>query len=68
MGIPIQSAHVPLLAEIGVTPIRRANRRPESSRLLTPGSPSAHPTPALVARAQGGLTLGPEGGELDPDF
>jgi hypothetical protein len=31
MGIPIQSAHVPLLAEIGVTPIRRVNRRPESS-------------------------------------
>jgi hypothetical protein len=34
------------------------------ARVLTPGSPPAHPTPALVARAQGGLTLGPEGGEL----
>jgi len=27
---------------------------------LTPGSPSAHATPALVARAQGGITLGLE--------
>ena len=25
-------------------------------------------TPALVARSQGGLTLGPEGGELGADF
>jgi hypothetical protein len=32
--------------------------------VLTPGSPSPLPTLALVARAQGGLTLGPEGGEL----
>jgi hypothetical protein len=31
-------------------------------------SPSAHPTSALVARAQGGITLGPEEGELDADF
>ena len=28
----------------------------------------AHPTPALVAHAQGGLTLGPERGELAADF
>ena len=27
-----------------------------------------HPTPALVARAQGGLTLGLERGELGADF
>jgi len=26
------------------------------------------PTPALVARAQGGLTLGPERGEVGADF
>ena len=32
--------------------------------LLTPAHLLAHPTPALVARAQGGLTLGPERGEL----
>jgi hypothetical protein len=31
-------------------------------------SPSAHATPAPVAQAQGGLTLGPEEGELDADF
>jgi len=36
--------------------------------VLTPGSPPAHPTPALVALAQGGLTLGPEQGELAADF
>src|SRR2546421_6442687 len=36
--------------------------------VLTPGSPPAHPTPALVAHAQGGLTLGPERGELAADF
>jgi hypothetical protein len=36
--------------------------------VLTPGSPTAHPTPALVAHAQGGLTLGPERGELAADF
>jgi len=30
--------------------------------VLTPGSPPAHATPALVAHAQGGLTLGPERG------
>src|SRR2546423_4208661 len=35
---------------------------------LTPGSPSAHPTPALVAHTQGGLTLSLEEGELDADF
>jgi hypothetical protein len=35
--------------------------------MLTPSSPPAHPTPALVARAQGGLTLGPERGELDAE-
>ena len=32
--------------------------------MLTPGSPPAHATPALVARAQGGLTLAPERGDL----
>jgi hypothetical protein len=32
--------------------------------LLTP----PHATPAPVARDQGGLTLGPERGELGPDF
>ena len=31
-------------------------------------SPSAHATPAPVAQAQGGPTLGPEEGELDADF
>jgi hypothetical protein len=36
--------------------------------VLTPGSPPAHATPALVAHAQGGLTLGPERGELAADF
>ena len=35
---------------------------------LTPGSSSAHLTPALVAHAQGGLTLGPEEGGPDADF
>jgi hypothetical protein len=37
---------------------------------LTLGSPSAHPNSGatVVARAQGGLTLGPEGGELGADF
>jgi hypothetical protein len=35
---------------------------------LTPGSPSVRPTPALVARAQGGITLSLEEGELDADF
>jgi hypothetical protein len=35
---------------------------------LTPGSPSAHPTPALVARAHGSLTLSPVEGELNADF
>jgi len=35
---------------------------------LTPGSPSAQPSLALVSRAQGGLTLGPEQGELEADF
>jgi hypothetical protein len=30
--------------------------------------PPAHATPALVAHAQGGLTLGLEQGELDADF
>jgi hypothetical protein len=42
--------------------------RPQGPLLLSHGSPSAHPAPALVARAQGGLTLGPEEGELDTDF
>jgi hypothetical protein len=32
---------------------------------LTPGSPA---TPALVAHAQGGITLSLEKGELDADF
>jgi hypothetical protein len=32
------------------------------------GSSSAHQTSALVGRAQGGITLGPERGELDADF
>jgi hypothetical protein len=36
--------------------------------VLTPGSPPAPATPALVAHAQGGLTLGPERGELAADF
>jgi hypothetical protein len=36
--------------------------------VLTPGSPPAPPNPALVAHAQGGLTLGPERGELAADF
>jgi hypothetical protein len=36
--------------------------------VLTPGSPPAHATPALVAHAQGGLTLGPDGGEFAADF
>jgi hypothetical protein len=35
--------------------------------VLAPGSPPAHPTSALVAHAQGGLTLGPERGELDAE-
>jgi hypothetical protein len=33
-----------------------------------PTQPSAHPAPALVAHAQGGITLGPGEGELDADF
>jgi hypothetical protein len=33
-----------------------------------PSSPSAHPTSALVAGAQGGLTLGPDGGVLGAGF
>jgi hypothetical protein len=36
--------------------------------LSSPGSPSAHPTPALVARAQGGLTFGPAGGWAECRF
>jgi hypothetical protein len=36
--------------------------------LSHPGSASAHPTPALVLDAQGGITLGPEQGELSADF
>jgi len=36
--------------------------------VVTPGSPPAPPTPALVVHAQGGLTLGLEQGELDADF
>jgi hypothetical protein len=40
----------------------------ECGPLLTPAQPPAHPTPALIARAQGGLTLGPEQGELGADF
>src|SRR5437763_6472691 len=51
-------------------------RGPTPRRVATPGptlNPTrAHlrltPTPALVAHAQGGLTLGPEQGELDADF
>jgi hypothetical protein len=48
-----------------------ANRKPrplDPCIFLTPAQHSAHPTPALVARTQGGLTLGPDGGELDVDF
>jgi Haemolysin-III related len=37
----------------------QANAAPFSA-----GSTSAHPTLALVARVQGGITLGPDGGEL----
>jgi hypothetical protein len=33
-----------------------------------PAQPPAHLPPALVAHAQGGLTLGPERGELAADF
>jgi hypothetical protein len=44
---------------------------PPSGHLLL-SYPRAHlqltRAPALVARAQGGLTLGPEQGELDADF
>ena len=36
--------------------------------VLTPGSPPASATLALVTHAQGGLTLGPEQGELAADF
>jgi hypothetical protein len=36
--------------------------------VLTPASPPPHATPALVAHPQGGLTLGPERGELAADF
>ena len=36
--------------------------------VVTPGSPPAPATPALVAHAQGGLTLNPERGELAADF
>ena len=36
--------------------------------VVTPGLPLAPPTPALVAHTQGGLTLGPERGELAADF
>ena len=36
--------------------------------LSSPGSPSAHPTPALVAHTQGGITLSLEEGEVDADF
>jgi hypothetical protein len=36
--------------------------------LSPPAQPSAHSTPALVVRAQGGITLGLEQGELDADF
>jgi hypothetical protein len=43
-------------------------RKGSPALFLTPGSPSAHPIPALVARAQGGITLGPEQGELGADF
>jgi hypothetical protein len=41
---------------------------PFGSPLSHPGSASAHPTPALLSRAQGGITLGPEQGELGADF
>ncbi len=37
-------------------------------RLAHPGSPSAHPAPALVARVQAGITSGPDRGELAADF
>jgi hypothetical protein len=35
---------------------------------LTPAHLSAHPTPALVAHTQGGITLSLEEGELDADL
>ena len=37
-------------------------------RTPAPLSPSAHPTPALVAHTQGGITLSLEEGEVDADF
>lgn len=37
---------------------------PPRSHFLIPGSASAHPTPVLVVDDQGGITLGPEEGEL----
>ena len=46
--------------------IEKGEARSRSRRFSS--SPPPHPTPALVARAQGGLTLGPEGGELGADF
>lgn len=33
-----------------------------------PSATAAHQSPTLVARAQGGLTLGPDGGKLTADF
>jgi hypothetical protein len=36
--------------------------------ILTSSSLSTHPSLALVARTQGGLTLSPEEGDLDADF
>jgi hypothetical protein len=41
--------------------IAESNQLHAAVTFLTPGSPSAHPTPALVAR---GLTLGPERGNV----
>ena len=46
----------------------------QKSWLTRPSGPlhlshlSAHPTPALVAHTQGGITLSLEEGELDADF
>ena len=47
---------------------RLAVKKLDPCTFLTPSHPRLTATPALVAHAQGGLTLGPEEGELAAVF
>lgn len=59
-----------LLSQLGTSigPLWVRFRAPDGWAPSHPGSPSAHASPALVVRAQGGLTLGPHRGELAADI